>query len=233
MLDVRQDADVSVVVPVYENAATLPELERRVRTALAGRRVRIVMVDDASPDDARAVIRRLPVECIAQPKNRGQNAAIWAGLRAAREPVSCVLDADLQDPPEALKGMLDRLARGDVGVVFASRDTSSPATSKLFRWLMQRLFPSLPRKPCLFFVIDAPTREALCALATERDYVVAAIGALGVRTAVFQAARAPRPAGHSAYGTLGRVRYAARALSSAARLRARRMSFRREPPGRV
>jgi glycosyltransferase involved in cell wall biosynthesis len=214
-------AGVSVILPVYGNAPALPELERRIRAALAERALQIVMVDDASPDDSLEVIRSLGVECVALPQNGGQNRAVLAGLKRAREPFICVMDADLQDPPEVLPRLLDRLEQGDAKVVFSTRETRSPASSRLFRWVMRRLFPTLPRTPCLFFACDQATCDALLSLATERDYVVAAIGALGVPTAAVPAARAARGAGHSGYGTLGRVRYAARALASAARLRAR------------
>lgn len=217
-------AGVSVVFPVYRNAPVLEELCRRVRTALCGRPLEIVMVDDLSPDDSLAVMRRLDVVAIALPSRTGQNGAILAGLARATQPLTCVLDADLQDPPEALPRMLKRLQAGDVGVVFSSRETNSPPTSRLFRWVLQRLFPNLPARPCLCFALDAPTRQALLSLASERDYLVAAIGALSVRTAAVSVQRQPRPVGRSAYGTLRRTTYAARALSSALRLRVRQPS---------
>jgi glycosyltransferase involved in cell wall biosynthesis len=213
---------VSVILPVYKNAATLPEVERRIRAALPGRDVQVVMVDDASPDDSLAVIRSLPVECVALPVNGGQNQAIWAGLRHARAPLTCVMDADLEDPPEVLPRLLERLELGDVQVVFSSRETTPRASSRAFRWLLRRLFPTLPATAGLFFALDQRAREGLLALETERAYVVAAIGALGVPTTGVAASRAPRPHGSSAYATFGRIRYAARALGSAARLRMRR-----------
>jgi polyisoprenyl-phosphate glycosyltransferase len=212
---------VSVVLPVYRNAETLPELARRIRAAFPDRPLQIVMVDDASPDDSLAVIRSLGVECVSLPENRGQNRAILAGLSQAREPLTCVMDADLEDPPEVLPKLVERLERGDVKVVFSSRTTDSPLTSRVFRFVMQRMFPSLPSTPCLFFALGADTRAELLGIASERDYVVAAIGALGVPTAVVVARRGARKHGRSGYSALGRLRYAARALGSAARLRVR------------
>ncbi len=210
------------MLPVFNNAPALLELERRIRGAFADRPLQIVMVDDGSRDDSLGVIRSLSVDCLALPENRGQNRAILAGLRLVREPITCVMDADLEDPPDVLPRLVTRLEQGDARVVFSTRDTASPVSSQLFRWLIHRLFPTLPAAPCLFFAIDQATRKALLSLASERDYVVAAIGALGVPTAAVVARRESRAAGRSAYGTLGRVRYAARALRSAVGLRVRR-----------
>jgi polyisoprenyl-phosphate glycosyltransferase len=213
---------VSVVLPVYRNAPVLPELCRRLRAALHARVLEIVMVDDCSPDDSLAVMRSLDVVAVPLLRRTGQNGAILTGLARATQPLTCVLDADLQDPPEALPRMLARLSEGDVSVVFSTRETASPPSSRLFRWVIHRMFPNLPLRPCLCFAMDAPTRRALLGLATERDYLVAALGALAVRTAVVSVQREARPTGRSAYGTLRRTRYAARALFSAFRLRLHR-----------
>jgi dolichol-phosphate mannosyltransferase len=151
---------VSVVLPVFNNAPVLLELERRIRSALADRPLQIVMVDDGSRDDSLGVIRSLSVDCLALPENRGQNCAILAGLRVAREPITCVMDADLEDPPDVLPRLVTRLEQGDARVVFSTRETASPLSSQLFRWLIHRLFPTLPAVPCLFFALDQTTREA-------------------------------------------------------------------------
>jgi polyisoprenyl-phosphate glycosyltransferase len=213
---------VSVVLPVYRNAPVLPELCRRIRAAFDSRALEIVMVDDLSPDDSLAVMQTLDVVAVPLPRRTGQNGAILAGLARATQPLTCVLDADLQDPPEALPRMIARLSEGDVSVVFSTRETASPPSSRLFRWVIHHMFPNLPARPCLCFALDAPTRRALLALATEKDYLVAALGALSVRTAVVSVKREPRPVGRSAYGTLRRTHYAARALFSAVRLRLHR-----------
>lgn len=217
-----REPGVSVVLPVYRNAAALPELERRIRAALPERALEIVMVDDASPDDSRAVMHNLDVVRVLLDRRIGQNAAILRGIRRATQPVTCVMDADLEDPPEALPRMLERLDQGDVGVVFSTRDVASPPTSRAFRWLLRRLFPSLPARSCLCFAMDSATRRALLSIASERHYLVALLGALAVPTAAIPVRREPRRAGRSAYGTIRRWRYASWALSSAVRLRVQR-----------
>ena len=191
-------AGVSVVLPVHGNARVLPELCRRIRDAVGRRELEIIMVDDASPDDSLAVMRELHVVVVALAPRRGQNAALLAGLRRARQPLACVMDADLQDPPEAIPLLLEPLERTGVRVVFSSREAAPRASSRLFRAVIRLLYPSLPRTPCLCFALDTGTRAALLELATDRDYLVAAIGALGVPTASVPVPRSSRPHGRSA-----------------------------------
>ena len=82
---------LSVVVPVYRTAWALPELVRRIDAMAAERgwRTEIVLVDDASPDDAREVAAGLAADredlrLLALPQNRGQHRAVLEGLAASR-----------------------------------------------------------------------------------------------------------------------------------------------------
>lgn len=218
---------VAVVTPVYKNASTLAELSRRVAAALHGREWRLRFVVDASPDDSLAVASalaaadaRLAVTALA--RNGGQNRALLAGLAAedGAGPWVC-LDADLQDPPEAVPALLDRLAAGDVGVVFAGRRGAyeSPArllTGRAHRRAMARL-TGLPPDAGAFFAIDRPSRDRLLALGPPG--VVAGIGAAGVRWASVPVVRAGRPAGASAWTPAARLRQSARSLVWAYRTR--------------
>src|SRR5947208_8027998 len=100
-------SELSVVVPVYGNAATLDQLYRRVSSAAAGWDLQLILVDDASPDDSRRVISELAardpaVEPLSLARNVGQHAAVLEGMRHAQGRWTVVMDADLQDPPEAI-----------------------------------------------------------------------------------------------------------------------------------
>jgi SAM-dependent methyltransferase len=119
--------EVSVVVPVYDNAATLPALHARLVAALGDRLLEAIYVDDASRDDSAAVLRALASRdpravVVERPTNGGQHRALLDGLARASGAWVVCLDADLQDPPEALPALLVRAAGPDEPpVVFGGR----------------------------------------------------------------------------------------------------------------
>lgn len=113
------DAGVSVVVPVYNGAATLPELIGRFSAVLAdsGDQYEVIVVDDGSVDDtwdaisdiARATER---VRGIRLMRNYGQHNALLAGIRAASYAITVTIDADLQYPPEEAPVLVSRVEQG-------------------------------------------------------------------------------------------------------------------------
>jgi glycosyltransferase involved in cell wall biosynthesis len=218
---------VSVVTPVYGNAPTLADLADRIAAALHGRPWRLRFVVDASPDDSLAVAtalagadRRLSVSALT--RNVGQNRALLSGLAADDGAGAWVcLDADLQDPPEAVPMLLDRLAQGDVGAVFAGRrgayeGAGRRLTGTVHRAAMARL-TGLPADAGAFVAMDGATRRAL--LAASPPGIVAGIGAAGVRCASVPVVRAARPAGDSAWTSTARLRQSAQSLVWAWRAR--------------
>jgi glycosyltransferase involved in cell wall biosynthesis len=119
------EAGVSLVVPVYGGGAALEALINRSSTLLrsAGLAYEIVLVDDASAPPTRDIARRLAetvpgVTLLRFTRNAGQHAALLAGVRTAICPVVVTLDDDLQNPPEEIPLLLERLAVGDVDVVY-------------------------------------------------------------------------------------------------------------------
>jgi glycosyltransferase involved in cell wall biosynthesis len=116
---------VSVVVPVLDEEAALPELHRRVRAALGGVPHEIVFVDDGSTDSSAAVIEELAaredgIVLVQLSRNFGMEVAMSAGLDHARGDRVVIMHADLQDPPELIPEML-RLADEGADVVYARR----------------------------------------------------------------------------------------------------------------
>jgi len=112
---------VSIIAPVYDEAAAIPEFLERTRRTLApleGRyRFEIVLVNDGSRDESLRVMRsclgadpRLRVVDLA--RNYGQTAALQAGLDAARGEILVTLDADLQHFPEEIPRFLEGIEQG-------------------------------------------------------------------------------------------------------------------------
>lgn len=110
---------LSVVVPVFNSAATLLELVRRLEAAL--RQVpggfEVILVNDGSRDASWATIEELTttrpwLRGINLMRNYGQHNALLCGIRAAARSITIIMDDDLQHPPEEIPKLLDVLAQG-------------------------------------------------------------------------------------------------------------------------
>ena len=212
---------VAVVTPVYGNAPTLPELAARLARALHDRPWTLRFVIDASPDDSLVVAHglaaadpRLAVTHLT--RNVGQNRALLAGLAADADAGAWVcLDADLQDPPEAVPALLDRLAAGDVGVVFAGRRGAYESRARLLTGRAHRAamacLTGLPADAGAFVAMDRSSRDRLLALSPPG--IVAGVGAAGIACASVPVVRAVRPSGRSAWTVPARVRQSGRTLA--------------------
>jgi undecaprenyl-phosphate 4-deoxy-4-formamido-L-arabinose transferase len=120
--------DVSVVVPLFDEEATVGELVERLARTLAvdGRRFEVVLVDDGSRDRTPAILRELAtrhpwVRVFTMSRNFGQSAALCAGIFESRGRVVVTMDGDLQNPPEEVPKLLAALVPG-VDLVTARRE---------------------------------------------------------------------------------------------------------------
>jgi undecaprenyl-phosphate 4-deoxy-4-formamido-L-arabinose transferase len=112
--------EVSVVIPVYNEDASLPALFQRIYPALdaLGRSYELIFVDDGSRDQSMRVLRgqfdRRPdvTRVVLLATNFGQHMAILAGFQHARGEIVVTLDADLQNPPEEIAKLLAKMAEG-------------------------------------------------------------------------------------------------------------------------
>ena len=111
--------DLSIVVPVYNEAESLPELADRIRAAMgaAGLAFEVWLVDDGSTDGSWATIEALGAADarfggVRFRRNYGKSEALAAGFARARGRCVATLDADLQDDPAELPEMVARLDAG-------------------------------------------------------------------------------------------------------------------------
>jgi dolichol-phosphate mannosyltransferase len=125
-------AEISLVVPVYNEEESLPPLAEEIRASMArvGRPYEVLFVDDGSTDGSLQAMRLLAaadpaVRVIRQARNAGQSAALDAGFRHARGAIVVTLDADLQNDPADIPLLLEHLGDHDVvcGVRARRRDS--------------------------------------------------------------------------------------------------------------
>jgi len=126
---------LSVVIPVYNERATLEELVRRVQAVPIEKE--IIVVDDGSTDGSREILARSPkawpeVRVLLQDNNRGKGAALRRGFREARGAIVLVQDADLEYDPSDYPQLVAPIERGVADVVYGSRFLGGPHRVLLF-----------------------------------------------------------------------------------------------------
>ena len=123
---------VSVVCPCYNEEAVLPlyyeAMRQRVLNRLSAYDFELIFVNDGSKDGTLNILRGLAqadksVKYISFSRNFGKEAAMYAGLKNAKGDFICVMDCDLQDPPELIADMLKRLQDDDCDCVATRRVT--------------------------------------------------------------------------------------------------------------
>ena len=123
---------VSIVCPCYNEEAMLPiyyeAMERVVFSQQTDSVFELILINDGSKDKTLSVIRALAqadarVKYISFSRNFGKEAALYAGLKHAKGDFICVMDCDLQDPPELIAQMLERLHADDCDCVATRRVT--------------------------------------------------------------------------------------------------------------
>ena len=140
----RVVAEISIVVPVYNEADNILPLAQEVADAMS-RQVRsyeLLFVDDASTDETwtriqEAQRRDRRVRGLKHRQNSGQSAALWTGLQNSSSPIVATLDGDLQNDPADLPRLLAELERVDFvsGKRLSRQDTFvRRASSRIARW---------------------------------------------------------------------------------------------------
>lgn len=175
--DVHQRPELSVVVPMHNEAANLAPLLARLVPVLGSidHRFEILFVDDGSRDDSFERVRAASVSeprlrAIALSRNFGKEVAIAAGLAHARGNAVILMDADLQHPPEVIRDFVARWREGYRMVYGVRRDRDTDKA--LRRWFSSgfyRLFAALspthlPPGAGDFRLIDRKAVDALNAI---------------------------------------------------------------------
>ena len=165
---------LSVIVPTYNEAGSLPPLVDRLAAAMAGREWELVVVDDGSPDGTADLAERLaparPVRVLRRAGKAGLASAVIAGMKEARGDILVVMDADLSHPPEVVPQLVDAIDAG-ADLAVGSRYVHGGATMD---WPLRRRIVS--RVACYMGSALVPVRDA-GALASAVTRLVADAGA--------------------------------------------------------
>jgi glycosyltransferase involved in cell wall biosynthesis len=132
---------LTVIVPVFNERATIAEILRRIRAVEVPLVVDVIVVDDGSNDGTEKVLKVLmdsTVQVISHTKNQGKGAAVRSGLSRATGDLILIQDADLEYDPEDWPKLLAPLLRHRAVIVYGSRFTGERKNMLLAHWLGNR-----------------------------------------------------------------------------------------------
>lgn len=214
-----ESVDVSIVVPVKDEAGNVVPLAREIAAALAGERYEAIFVDDGSSDATAAELLSLrgemPIRVLAHARNLGQSRAVRTGVRAARAPIVVTLDGDGQNDPADIAKLLASF-RGaatnpDLGMVAGEREKREDSWKKRMasrygnrvrRWLLADNAKDTGCGLKLF------RREAFLALPYfdhMHRYLITLMMREGYDVRFMPVGHRPRGAGRSKYGVWDRA----------------------------
>lgn len=211
--------DLSIVVPMYNEAPNVAVLVRETCGVLRGRAFELLLVDDGSIDGTLAEALRLcewlpQLRVLQHPRRRGQSAAVTAGVLASRAPWVATLDGDCQNDPR------------DIGVLLAARDAAHDPAVRLvighrtgrhdgpWRRLQSRvanrvrsrlLGDDIPDSGCGIKLFARDTYLSLPRFDHMHRFLPVLFLRAGARVITVPVRHRPRRAGRSKYGALDRL----------------------------
>ncbi len=208
----RNEVDISVVIPVFNEAQSLFELYGRLAASVSeiSRNYELIFVDDGSSDDSFEVLKKLAanddrVFYLRLSRNFGHQLAVSAGLDVVRGRVTVIIDGDLQDPPELIPKLYEKYLEG-YEVVYARRRLRK-GESFLKKWsayffyrLLRRLTATdIPVDTGDFRLIDRKIVEYLRRMPEQNKFLRGQIAWLGFRQAAVFFDRDERRYGKTGY----------------------------------
>ena len=187
---------LSIVVPCYNEAATLDVLHARVTAAARGAvgdDYELVLINDGSRDDSWPIMQRLSAAdprlvAINLSRNHGHQLALTAGLDLCAGEQILIIDADLQDPPELLAEMRRTMAEQGADVVYAVRRKRAgetlfkKATAAIFYRLLDRMTDTpIPLDTGDFRLMSRRALAALQSMPEQARFIRGMVAWIGFR----------------------------------------------------
>lgn len=216
-----ENEELSLIIPVYRNAENIDSLVAalgELNTDLHGR-LTVTFVIDGSPDASGAMlVERQPSlpfasRILFHSRNFGSFTAVRTGLEFARGRFFAVMAADLQEPPELIKEMFDRLDADDADLILGVRANRNDGVvrdlfSRAFWGSYRKLVNAeIPPGGVDIFACNGVVRDSVLSIREPNSSLIAQLFWLGFRRSFVQYERRKRTKGKSAWRFSTRMRY--------------------------
>lgn len=219
----KKTADIDFVIPVYKNGDSLIELTERLHRVLDIIKIShsILYVVDACPLNSLSIIKKIctqdkRVRYISLKKNAGQQKATMIGLHFVQGKNVVLMDADLQDPPERIPELFDKMKDG-YEIVFAGRRGKYESrlrlfTSRFFKWLIHHI-SSIPKDAGFFMIISKQVVNRLKQMSTKHPFLPVMTGFSKLPAISLPVTRDIRKSGKTSYKFNKRLIVAIKAIN--------------------
>jgi dolichol-phosphate mannosyltransferase len=227
---IKRSPYFSIVVPVFNEEENLPELHRRLTDVLTelGKPYEIVFVDDGSRDGTPKLLRKLHkdddrVRMIRFSRNFGHHIAITAGMDEAKGDCVVLMDADLQDRPEAIPALYEKLEEG-WDVVYGVRAQKKHSLFKrVTSWMFNKLMAWIATEgtqitTSIFRIMRREVVDAVKECREQARFVVGLLSWVGFKQTSIEVVHGERYAGETKYSLFKMFKLAFNGITSFSRL---------------
>lgn len=204
--------DLSVVIPIYNEADGISELHQRLTSAVKPlvNDYELIFVNDGSKDESFRKLKTLSrldksVKFISFSRNFGHQIAVTAGLNHAQGQAVVIIDGDLQDPPEAIEDLYKKYQEG-YKVVYAKRRRREgetffkKTTAKLFYRILSKITSiDIPIDTGDFRIMDKAVVEQLKLMPEPNKFLRGQIAWIGFKQTFIEFDRNERKYGETGY----------------------------------
>lgn len=219
---------ISIIIPCHNEEAVLPLFYERIKNIFGQlpAQIELVFVDDGSTDQTFSILKAMAesdasVHYISFTRNFGKEAAMLAGMRYTHGDYVSIMDADLQDPPELLLQMYEKIQSPDCDCVAARRSTrkGEPPIRSFFSHMFYRFFNkvstiSLEDGARDFRLMSRPMVDAVLSFSEHSRFSKGIFSYVGFHTIWLEYPNISRASGTSQWSFFALFRYALEGLFS-------------------
>ena len=199
---------ITLIIPVYNEEILIEELFKRVQSSMnaINSDYEVILVDDGSTDNTLKELKEINrkdkrFKILTLSRNFGHQAAYTAGLTYAKGNYVAMMDGDLQDPPELLKKMYDKILSDNVDIVYGKRnDRNEKIIKRLFIKLFHLIFKKFSNLQNIknvgnFSIMNKKALEAFLTLHEKNRYLPGLRSFIGFKQGYIEYSRPERAQG--------------------------------------